>query len=75
MQLARRKLGENTHPSHDGHHCLMATMVLSPRHRCIQQLANMLHNKSMSLKLENIIVFIMYLLAILRHDALSTHCA
>jgi hypothetical protein len=38
----------------------------------IQQEANMLHNKSMSLKLKNIIVFIMYLLAIEGHNALST---
>jgi hypothetical protein len=42
----------------------MAAMVPSPRHHCIQQLANMLHKKSMLLKLENIIVFIMYLLSI-----------
>jgi hypothetical protein len=47
----------------------MAAMVPSPRHRCIQQLANMLGNKTMSLKLENIIVFTMYLLTILRHNA------
>jgi hypothetical protein len=49
----------------------MAAMVPSPRHRRIQQLANMLHDKSMSLKLENIIVFTMDLLAILKHDASS----
>jgi hypothetical protein len=48
----------------------MAAMAPSPRHYRIQQLANMLRNKSMSLKLENIIAFTMYLLAILRHDAL-----
>ncbi len=48
-------------------------MVPSPLHCHIQQLANMLRNKSMSLKLENIIVFTMYLSAILRHDASSTH--
>jgi hypothetical protein len=35
----------------------------------------MLHNKSMSLKVENIIVFAMYLLAILRHGASSKHRA
>ena len=35
----------------------MAAMVLSPWHRCIQQLANMLKDKSMLLKLVNIIVF------------------
>jgi hypothetical protein len=35
----------------------MAAMVPSPQHCLIQQLANMLRNKSMLLKLENIIVF------------------
>jgi hypothetical protein len=50
----------------------MAAMVPSPQHHRIQQLANMLRDKSMSLKLEKIIVFTIYLLAILRHDASST---
>jgi hypothetical protein len=73
LQLARRKLGKKTHPNHGGRHCPMATMVSSPQHRRIQQLANMLHDKSVLLKLENnIIDFTMYLLAFLRHDALST---
>ncbi len=67
-QLARQKLGKKTHPNHGGRHCPTAAMVPSPRHRRIQQLANMLRNKSMSLKLENIIVFTTYLLAILRHN-------
>ena len=40
-----------------------------------QQLANMLRNKSMSLKLENIIVFTIYLLAFLKYDQLLTHHA
>jgi hypothetical protein len=71
MQLARQNLGKNTHPNYGGRHCLMAAMVPSLQHRCIQQLANMLHDKSMLLKLENIIVFTMSLLASLRHDALS----
>jgi hypothetical protein len=71
MQLARRKLGKNTHPNHGCRHRPMAAMVPSPRHCRIQQLANMLRNKSMSLKLENIIVFTMYLLAIFRHNASS----
>jgi hypothetical protein len=71
-QLARRKLGKNTYPNHGSHHCHMATMVPFSWHRRIQQLANMLHNKSMLLKLENIIVFTIYLLAILRHDASLT---
>jgi hypothetical protein len=34
----------------------MAAIVPFPRHRHIQQLANMLRDKSMSLKVENIIV-------------------
>jgi hypothetical protein len=42
-------------------------MVPSPWHRRIQQLAILLRDKSMLLKLENIIVFTMYSLAILRH--------
>ncbi len=56
-----------------GCHCPMAAMVSSPRQHRIQQLANMLRDKSMLLKLENIIVFTMYLLAILRHGA-SLRC-
>jgi hypothetical protein len=50
-------------------------MVPSPQHRRIQQLANMLRDKSMLLKLEDIIVFTIYLLAILRHNASSTRRA
>jgi hypothetical protein len=53
----------------------MAAMVPSPRHRHIQKLANMLHNKSMLLKIENIIVSTIDLLAILRHDASLTRRA
>ncbi len=60
MQLARQKLGKKAHPNHGGHHCPTAAMVPSFRHRHIQQLANMLRNKSMSLKLDNIIVFTIY---------------
>jgi hypothetical protein len=48
----------------------MAAMVPSSQHRHIQQLANMLRDRSMSLKLENIIVFTIYWIAILRHDEL-----
>jgi hypothetical protein len=51
MQLARQKLGKNTHPNHGGRHCPMAAMVPSPQHHSIQQLANMLRDKSMLLKL------------------------
>jgi hypothetical protein len=65
-----RKQGKKTHPNYGGRHCPMAAMVPPPRHHHIQQLANMLCNKSMSLKLENIIVFTINLLAILRHNAL-----
>jgi hypothetical protein len=60
-QLARWKLGKkHTHPNHGGRHRPMAAMVPSPWHQPIQQLANMLRDKSMSLKLENIIVFTIY---------------
>jgi hypothetical protein len=54
----------------------MAAMVPSPRHRHwqIQQLANMLPTSLCPLN-ENIIVFTMYLLAILRHNASWMHHA
>ncbi len=58
--LARQKLGKKINPNHGGCHCPMAAMVPSPQHCCIQQLANMLHDKSMLLKLENIIIFTTY---------------
>jgi hypothetical protein len=74
-QLARQKIGRKTHLNQGDHHRPTAAMVPSPQHRLMQQLANMLHNKSMLLKLEKIIDFTMYLLAILRHDALSMHHA
>jgi hypothetical protein len=38
----------------------MAAMVSCPRRRRTQQSANMMRDKSMSLKLEDIIVFIIY---------------
>jgi hypothetical protein len=38
----------------------MAAMVPRPWHRHTQQSANMMRDKSMSLKLEDIIVFIIY---------------
>jgi hypothetical protein len=60
MQLARRKLGKKAHPNHGGCHRPTAAMVPSPRHCRKQKLANMLHDKSMSLKLENIKVFAIY---------------
>jgi hypothetical protein len=60
MQLAWWKLGKNTHTNHGGGHCPTPAMVPSPWHRRIKQLANMLCNKSMLLKLEDIIVFPIY---------------
>jgi hypothetical protein len=61
MRLARQKLGKkHTHPNHGSRHHPTATMVPSPQHRCIQQLASMLRNKSMLLKLDNIIAFTIY---------------
>jgi hypothetical protein len=48
MRLARRKLAKNTHPNYGGRQCPMVAMVPSPRHRGIQQSANMLHNKSVA---------------------------
>ncbi len=57
MQLARQKLGKKTPPNHGGRHHPAAAMVPSSRHHHKQQLANMLRDKSMLLKLKNIIVF------------------
>jgi hypothetical protein len=59
-QLTRRKLGKKTHPNHGSRHCPMAAMVPSPQHHQIQQLANMLRNKSVLFKLEKIILCTMY---------------
>jgi hypothetical protein len=66
LRLARRKLDKNTPqswqpPSPYSPH---GALPLAP-----------LHTTSLLLKLENIISFTMYLLAILRHDASSTCCA
>ena len=60
-QLTRRKLGKKTHPNHGGRRRPTAAMVPPPRRRRTQQSANMLRDKSMSLKLDNIIVFTIYL--------------
>ncbi len=77
MQLARQKLGKKHTPQswwlplpkgHHGHGAL-------PRNHHIQQLANILRDKSKPLKLESIITFTMYLLAILRHDTSLTYRA
>ncbi len=61
-QSARQKLGKRIHPNHSGRRRLTATMVPSSWDSRIQKLANMLRDKSMLYKLENIIVFIIYLL-------------
>jgi hypothetical protein len=53
-QLARQKLGKKNTP------IMAAAIALWPQHHHIKQLANMLHDKSISLKLENIIVFTIY---------------
>jgi hypothetical protein len=58
--LARQKLGKKTHPNHGDRHRPTAAMVPSSWHCHIKQLANMLRNKSMLLKLENNIVFTIY---------------
>ena len=60
-QLTRRKLGKKTHPNHGGRRRPTAAMVPPSRRRRTQQSANMLRDKSMSLKLDNIIVFTIYL--------------
>jgi hypothetical protein len=59
-KLARQKLGKKTHPHHGGRRCPTAAMVPRPRRRRTQQSANMMRNKSMSLKLEDIMVFTIY---------------
>jgi hypothetical protein len=60
MQSARWKLGKKTHPNHGSRRCPTAAMVPSLRHHRILKLANTLCNKSMSLELENILVFTIY---------------
>lgn len=54
-QLTRRKLGKKIQPDHGGRQRPTAAMVTPPRRRVIRQ-----WDKSMSLKLENIIVFTIY---------------
>ncbi len=62
--LTRNQLGESlvrkSHPHHGGRRRPTAAMVPHPRRRRTQQPANMMRDKSMSLKLEDIIVFIIY---------------
>ena len=59
-QLTRRKLGKKIHPDHGGRQRPTAAMVTPPRRRVIRQSSIMMRDKSMSLKLENIIVFTIY---------------
>ena len=56
-QLTRRKLGKKIHPDHGGRQRPTAAMVTPPRRRIIRQSPNMIRDKSMSLKLDNIIVY------------------
>ena len=58
--ITRRKLGKKIHPDHGGRQRPTAAMVTPPRRRVIRQSSIMMRDKSMSLKLENIIVFTIY---------------
>jgi len=60
MQLARRKLGKNNTPQPWRPPSPYDLHGAPPRRRRIRQSANMLRDKSISLKLENIIVFTIY---------------
>jgi hypothetical protein len=51
---------KKTHPHHGGRRCPTAVMVPCPWHCQSQQSANMMRSKSMLLKLEDIIVFIIF---------------
>jgi hypothetical protein len=59
-QLTRRKQGKKIHPDHGGRQRPTATMVTPPWRRVIRQSSNTMCDKSMSLKLEKIIVFTIY---------------
>jgi hypothetical protein len=54
------KLLNKTHPDHGGRRHPTAAMVPCPRRRHTQQLTNMMRDKSMSFKLDNIIVLTIY---------------
>ncbi len=71
-QIARQKLAKKITPQSWRPPLSYGCHGAFPQHHRIQQLANMLRNNSMLLKLEKTIVFTMNLLAILRHDASST---
>jgi hypothetical protein len=59
-QLARRKLGKIIHPDHDGRQRPTAAMVTPPWRLVIWQSSDMMRDTSMSLKLDNCIVFTIY---------------
>ena len=73
-QLARCKLVKKTHPNHGGRRRPTAAMVPRPRRRRTQQSANMISDKSVLFKVEDVIflLFISYVMA--RHviEASST---
>ncbi len=73
-RLARQKLGKKTHPNHGGRHRHMAAMVPPPRRRCIHQSANILCDKSMSLKLKNIIVLLLFISYVKSRRIVDTLC-
>jgi hypothetical protein len=60
-QLTRRKLGKKIHPDHGGRHRPTAAMTTPPRRRVVRQSSNTMCDKSMSLKLENIYIFLLFI--------------
>jgi hypothetical protein len=60
-QLTRRKLGKIIHPNHGGRQRPTAAMVTPPWRLVIRQSSNTMCDKSMSIKLENIIVFTLFI--------------
>jgi hypothetical protein len=63
-----------THPQHGGCRRLTAAMVPRPRRRCAQQSANMMRNNSMSLKLEDIIVFTIFVSSVKARRVVDALC-
>lgn len=61
-QLTRRKLGKKIHPDHGGRQRPTAAMMTPLQRRVVRQSSNTMCDKSMSLKLEIIIIFTIYLL-------------
>ena len=60
--VPRQKLGKKIQPDHGSHRHPTAAMVPHPQHWDTQQSSNMLHNKSMSLKLEKISLLLLIIL-------------